>query len=315
MYDSGPQRTPATGRIIRYPSASMNAANGRPPRQQSPILVGEPQRKPHFLGELGFAIEQLENSVVGGVTITSELCTPGTDQVRTGVLCTLADVVGGRLAASRTTPRLSVTVDLACVLFSVPPRGPILAEACILKSGRTTTVTETRFYSSEVPPKHLRPAGQPFGNCIGTFVASGNPADLLPSARSGIVPVSGSGVPALVSPILNHIGSVEQSPGVLETRLTPEIMNSAGILQGGAVALLADDSAHSAAAAHSGKNCSVFDLDIHFLDALRIGPVRSSAEMVGETRSGTTMWRVELRDLGQANRLGTVALARCRPEL
>ena len=65
MYDSGPQRTSATGPIIRYPSTSMNAAYGRPHRQQPPILVGEPQRKPHFLGELGFAIEQMENSVVG----------------------------------------------------------------------------------------------------------------------------------------------------------------------------------------------------------------------------------------------------------
>jgi acyl-coenzyme A thioesterase PaaI-like protein len=292
----------------------MNAANERPHRQQRPIVAGEPQKDRHFLGELGFAVEQLENSVVGAVAITNELCTPGTDQVRSGVLCTLADVVGGRLAASRTSPRLSITVDLACVIFSAPPNDRIIAEACILKAGKTTTVTETRFYSWDGPPEQLRPGGRPFANCIGTFVASGNPADLLPSTRSAMIPISGSGFPVLERPILERLGSVGHSPGVLETRLTPEILNSAGILQGGAVALLADDSAQSAATAHAGVNCPVFDLDIHFLDALRIGPVRSSAEMVGETVNGTTMWRVELRDLGMANRLGTVALARCRPE-
>lgn len=302
------QPSPASGKFRFLTSAAHD-----PDSQYRPLITSTSETIRHFLGDLGFAICHLDDCVTGTMTVTPDLCLPGSDHVRSGVLCTLADVVAGRLAASRTAPRLSVTVDLSCVVLRAPPTDRIFAESRVLKEGRTTIVTETRYHAFTGPLNDARPAGPPFAISLGTFLASSRPSDLLPTTKTAMIPIAGSGVPALEMPILDRIGCVERSPGVLEVSPTSEVANSAGHLQGGAVTLLAEGAAQSAADALTGRRCVVWDLDIRFLRALRTGPVRTSAEPLGADASGETSWRVELRDLGEADRLGTVAIARCRP--
>ena len=288
------------------------AAHG-PDRQDRPVVTGSPATVRHFLGDLGFAVLQLGDCVTGTMTVTPELCPAGSDHLRSGVLCTLADIVAGRLAASRTAPRLSVTVDLSCVVLHAPPTDRVLAEARVLKEGRTTIVTETRYHAFEGSLNDARPIGPPFATCLGTFLASSRPSDLLPTTKAAMIPIAGTGIPTLEIPILDRIGCIERSPGVLEESLTSDVVNSAGHLQGGAVTLLAEGAAQSAADALTGRRSVVWDLDVRFLRALRSGPVRTSVEPLGEDASGATSWRVELRDLGDAERIGAIAIARCRP--
>ena len=278
-----------------------------------PLRAVRPGSPQHFLGDLGFAVVQDDGSVRGAMSVTPSLCTPGTRQARSGVLCTLADVVAGRLAARVTAPNLSVTVDLSYVVFHAAPSDRIVAEARVLKSGRTTIVTETRYHPGRGPTDDLRPGGPPFAICTGTFVASGRPSDLLPATPDQAIPIVGTGVPTLEVDALSRLGAVERGPGVLEVVLQPDLTNSAGLLQGGAVALLADGAAQSAASAHADRCCTVDDLEIRFLSALRDGPVRSSVELLADDPTGASTWRVELRDTGRGDRLGTVAVARCRP--
>ena len=132
----------------------------------------------------------------------------------------------------------------------------------------------------------------------------------MPASSATKIPIMGNGVPVLAAPILERIGSVEYAPGVLDTELARDVVNSAGLLQGGAVALVADGAAQSAANAAFGARGCVLDLDVRYLDALRVGPVRTSATLLGEAAGGQSWWRVEFRDVGNDNRLGTVAIAR-----
>jgi acyl-coenzyme A thioesterase PaaI-like protein len=135
---------------------------------------------------------------------------------------------------------------------------------------------------------------------------------VIPSAARRL-PIEGDGRPAFTAPIVEQLGCVERAPGVLVAELTPYVANSAGLLQGGAVALLAEAAAQSAASAVDDVDAvggTVFDLDVRYLDALRTGPVETSVTRLGERANGERWWRVELRDVGREHRLGTVALAR-----
>ena len=266
----------------------------------------------HFLGDLGIALTFDDQHATGGLLTTAQVNAPGTRRLRTGVLCTMADIVAGRLASRRTAPRLSVTVDLACIVHQDVDSDGVWAVARLLKAGRTTIVTETRFHASGAQPGEGDAESAPFATCLTTFVASGRPGDVMPSAARRL-PIEGDGRPAFTAPIVEQLGCVERAPGVLVAELTPYVANSAGLLQGGAVALLAEAAAQSAASAVDDADApggTVFDLDVRYLDALRTGPVETSVTRLGERADGERWWRVELRDVGLEHRLGTVALAR-----
>ena len=210
----------------------------------------------------------------------------------------------------RQLPDLAVTTNLSCVVHSQPPADYIVARAEILKAGRTTIVTETNYYPSKGPTGAGAASGPAFATCFTSFMTSARPSDVLPPSGAPRIPIEGRGVPTLSVPILTRIGCVEVAPGVLEAPLTADVANSAGFLQGGAVALMADGAAQSAADCHHNLKGSLVELDVRYLDALRVGPVRSSVELVSRADAGDSWWRVELRDVGNENRLGTVVLAR-----
>ena len=275
-----------------------------------PIAIVGPETRHHFLGDLGLALEIGQNSVSGSLILVPELCLPGDQRVRTGVLCTIADVVAGRLAAIHTAPRLAVTTNLSCVVHGHPPSDRMVARARILKAGRTTIVTETSYYPSTGPTEAGVASGAVFATCFTSFMSSARPGDVLPPIGAPRIPIGGQGVPTLSAPILTRVGCIEVAPGVLEAPLTADVANSAGFLQGGAVALMADGAAQSAVDCSHNLRGSVVQLDVRYLDALRVGPVRSSVQLVSRANTGDSWWRVELRDVGNQNRLGTVALAR-----
>jgi len=238
--------------------------------------------RPHILGELGIALATGESTANGALAAVPEVCSANGRGVRTGVLCTMADIVAGRLAAQRTAPRLSVTVDMTFFLHAAPSGSAVVARARLLKSGRTTIVTETSFRDAHEPDVDADTVDPPFATCLTTFVASGRPGDVLPTTAAKRIPIMGTGVPSLDAPII----------------------------QRRTVALLADAAAQSAGDAVSDGRGSVSDLDIRFLTGMRAGPVRTSATRLGPSDGVDSWWRIELRDVGNDQRVGAVAIAR-----
>ncbi len=82
----------------------------------------------------------------------------------------------------------------------------------------------------------------------------------------------------------------------------PFVVQAAGSLQGGVVALLGEKAAESLA----GR--PVIDLDVRFLSAIRVGPGRATASWLGED-----VIRVEIRDAGRNDRLAALTIARVIP--
>jgi acyl-coenzyme A thioesterase PaaI-like protein len=258
----------------------------------------------HFVLDLGFGAGRDGDEFVGAMQITPELCTPGTDHVRVGALITLADCTAGPLAARISMPSLALTLDLTYTAIGRPPADVVHARAAVRKTGRATTFTETLLTDS---------AGVPFGSCLGTFVSSPRPQDAL--LHDPVEILSRPTVAPAVDGLLpDHMGIRLVAPGVAELHRHPKVLNQGQTLQGGAVAILAEIAAQSAASEAVGAPMVVTELDVRYLATYRVGPGRATAEpLVVGGDGGPTTVRVEVRDAGRDDRLGTVALARCLP--
>jgi acyl-coenzyme A thioesterase PaaI-like protein len=103
-------------------------------------------------------------------------------------------------------------------------------------------------------------------------------------------------------PFPEHVGVRVLSPGTAEVDLVRFTTQGAGSLQGGIVALVAEVAAESLTAS------PILDLDVRYLNAVRVGPGRATA-----TRVGRDLVRVEVRDGGSNERLAALVMARVAP--
>jgi acyl-coenzyme A thioesterase PaaI-like protein len=201
-------------------------------------------------------------------------------------------------------PSLSMTVDLTYVALARPPADVVHARAALRKVGRTTVFTETVLTDG---------AGARFGICLGTFVSSPRPQDVLlhdPVASRD----RPTGPPLFEEPLVDRMGIRLLAPGVAELHRHPRVLNPGQTLQGGAVAILSEVAAASAAAEAVGAPMVVTELDVRYLTGYRVGPGRAVAEPVSVGGDGApTTVRIEVRDVGNGDRLGTLAMARCVP--
>ena len=94
------------------------------------------------------------------------------------------------------------------------------------------------------------------------------------------------------------------APGVAEIELVEFVMQASQSLQGGVFGLLAE------VAAESLTSAPVLDLDIRYLSAVRVGPGRATATLLGDD-----LVRVEVRDGGNDNRLASLILVRVGREV
>jgi len=246
-----------------------------------------------FIAEIGYR-QGDDLSVAKGIVVP-ELCVPETDVVLTSVLLTWADVLAGPLATQSTLPRVCMTNDLTVRLFGRPPAGEVDLRAAVLKSGRTTTFTET----------WLCPAGggddaAPFAVAHGTFVASPRPQDVIDLEMV----VGNRGTRPLLSPLPERLGVRLVEPGVAEVDRREDLLNPADTLQGGVVALVAEMAALSAA----GGGKIAHELDVRYLRATRVGPSRATARVVS-----ADLVEVRVVDAGADDRLAAVAVVRCGP--
>ena len=172
-----------------------------------------------------------------------------------------------------------------------------------LRAGRTQLVIEAEARDDGGgPPLAL-------GHIGFTRVARRDDTPESPSDPPDVYSFGDAGV-MLDEPLLEALGVVviDASAGRLELPLSPYVRNSVGGLQGGAVVTLVDAAATAAAGARLGAPATVEDLSVRFLALGRGGPVRSSAAVLRENGDALLL-RIELRDVGQDDRLVAVATA------
>ncbi len=244
----------------------------------------------HVIEELGFEHWFSDGLSCGRVQVLPGMLVPGTRIVRIGVLAVLADLASGQPASGAVTP----TTDLSVHVADLRPMESITLVARVLKSGATLLFVETMLTADE---EH-----QPFATSLATFM--NRPVVHTP-------PQEPSGV-RLSQPVADRIGAEVLRPGVAELTLRPDILNDHhhGTVQGGLMAVLAEVSAASLWA--EGEPHLVTDLDIRYLNRVKVGPVRATARLVVDGWRGTVV-DVSLVDVGNGMRAVAHASTVCIP--
>ncbi len=243
-----------------------------------------------FVNELDFdfVVSDDGTTVSGRAGFSETMCVvPGL--VRPSVLGTIADCVAGVPAMLASRPRLSVTLDLMVRLVSTRLDPELEIAADIVKRGTTTVATEVRF---------LR-AGTEEIQALSyfTFAVSPRPQDQAPPTV-GSMHVHGT----MPEPFPDRVGMRTLTPGVAEIDRRPFVRQASNSIQGGVVALLGER------AAETLTGHPVVELDTRYLTGVRVGPARATAVELGDGAA-----RVEVRDVGNDDRLTALIYARVDP--
>ncbi|MQY25662.1 PaaI family thioesterase [Nocardia aurantia] len=241
----------------------------------------------HILRELGFATRKVGDELHGTAEITPEMHVPGTAHLRTSILATWADTVSGLLAALIMGPRVPVTLELDVNLYRpLPGEGEVRMIGRTVKVGRSVFVAETECTVDGVPVA--------FG--AASFMVAPNPDVQFHGDLSIDMPAA---TERLTMPLADRAGCERRSPGVAVLPRTEDGLNASNTVNGGLIAVAAEEAVLSLA---PGDSLSF--LGLRYLQAARVGPVVATARLYDG------VGRVELRDSGNENRLATLATAR-----
>jgi acyl-coenzyme A thioesterase PaaI-like protein len=235
----------------------------------------------------GFVISDDDMTATGDVTVTDAVRQPRSSLPRASVLATIGDCVAGVPAGIMTgADQLSVTLDISVQLVASSCGDRLTVQGQIVKKGRSIIAGEVRYFDAET--------SAPVAYSYLTFMVSPRPQD------KGFPRMRGMrNETAMPEPIDRYLGAHLLAPGVVEIERTPFVLQAAGSLQGGVVAVLGE------LAAESLTGSPVLDLDVRYLSAVRVGPGRATA-----TELGGGLVRVEVRDAGRDDRLTAIVAAR-----
>nr|WP_246461883.1 hotdog domain-containing protein [Nocardia transvalensis] len=237
--------------------------------------------------ELGFATQRVGDQLHGSAEITPELHVPGTTALRISVLATWADTVSGLLASLVMGPRVPVTLELDVHLYRpAPAAGEVKAVGRTVKAGRSVFVAECEFTVDD----------EPIGFSAASFMVAPDPDIRFPRQFSVDLPRTADRLPA---PLAERAACTRIAPGSVLLPRTVEGLNASGTVNGGLIALAAEESVLSLT-----PGSTLCFLGLRYLLGARVGPVSADARL----HSGVA--RVEVRDTGNDNRLTTLATAR-----
>jgi acyl-coenzyme A thioesterase PaaI-like protein len=251
---------------------------------------GQPQTGRHILMELGFTARRTGDELHGTASVTPQLHVPGTAQLRTSILATWADTLGGLLAAHAIGPRVPVTLELDVHLFGpAPGSGAVRSVGRAIKAGRTVFVAGVEFTSER---------GEPVATAAMSFMSAPDPAARLPSRLSVDLPPDPE-AGRLAVPLAERAGCERRGPGVAVLPRSEDGLNSSNSVNGGLIALAAEEAVLSLV-----PGDALCSLGLRCLQAVRAGPVVATA------RVHRGLAQVELRDSGRGDRLSVIATAR-----
>lgn len=224
--------------------------------------------------------------------------------IRASVLAYVVDAIAG-LNVDGDPDSWSFTTDLSIRTRPVAAPEFVSAHHTVLREGKRSITCEVEMTDAD---------GAPIA--AGSIGFARVPRKDTDPPKFVVTPEMAPGLfehlPFLTSPLRDaaDVVAIDAAAGVVQMDVRPDVQNPAGTLQGGMVALLVESAAEELVAAAAGVDVVVTDLDIRFLAAARVGPVRSEARMLGPTPHDGV--EVRVRDLSN-DQLTTLAYARAVP--
>ncbi|MCW2936950.1 MAG: thioesterase superfamily protein [Actinomycetia bacterium] len=264
----------------------MTISEQRPPAADS-------HRHRHILNELHFLVSRetaRTGTLTGEAQLTPFMHAPGTPHLRTSILVIWADMLSGLLSLAAMRPRVPVTLELDINLYRpAPGAGPLRAVGNAVKTGRSVHVMESTFLDAD---------GTPFAFSTGLFMASPDVTLSAPPERDAMPAIISA--PMLSVPLAERAGLLRVAPGSTELPLSADGLNASNTMNGGLIGMAAEEAVLSLAPAGS----TVSSLALRYLSPVRTGPAVATAS------GGNGLYRVELRDAGNNDRLAVLATAR-----
>jgi acyl-coenzyme A thioesterase PaaI-like protein len=253
--------------------------------------VDAPRHHPHrhhLLSELGFTSRLVGGELHGSGAIAPPMHVPGTSLLRTSILATWADMLGGTMTMRAITPRVPVTLELDVQLYRpAPSAGRLQAIGRVAKAGRSVIVIEVDF---------LDERGETFAFSGSSFMAAPDSSVTLPLPASIDRPPR---EPTMTLPLADRAGCKREQPGTAVLPRVEDGLNGVGTIHGGLLALAAEEAVLSLA---PGETLS--SLGLRYLQPVRVGPAVATATI------SAGLGRVELRDCGREDRLAVTATTR-----
>ena len=242
----------------------------------------------HLLGELGFSVRRAGEDLVGTARVVPEMHVPGTERLRTSILAAWADMLTGLLAAQTTAPRVPVTLDLDIhLLRPAPAGGSVEGRSRVAKLGRAVFVATVDFSDDRGP----------LAGGAGTFMLAPDTNLRLPevtSLESGL-----PREPTIRVPFAERAACRREGPGSAVQPRLEDGLNSSQTLNGGLLALVAEEAVLSLA-----PGATLSSLGVRYLRPVRVGPARATARVDGD------LARIEITDEGAGHRTAVLATAR-----
>lgn len=178
----------------------------------------------------------------------------------------MVDIGAGWTAAREADEDWTFTVDIGI------RRAPVRTSRY---EGRPRLLRAGRTMSVELPMTDAE--GTPSASGVSTFVRLPARGDEPPPE----FPDRGDVVWPRASAPLAQLLDADATPDGLAVALRPELLNPAGILQGGVAALLAELAAQRRLEATTAEKLVVTSFDVRYVTMGRVGPIEAVAEPVG----------------------------------
>ena len=280
------------------------------PAEISTVVPNLPQR--NSISDLDITTEQLSATQARSLSPVTDAVRDSSGAAGLGYFVALVDVNTAMPALCAASPDWIATADL--MLHEAAPlvKGPAILESNLSRAGSRLIVVGIDIYDGdgvsdldELPDviEHQRVA-----TGLATFARV--PADT--SAASDVFdPLGGIGQRRHMEPVggppteplLERIGLtvIDAEHGVVELPNTPYVHNSRGRINGGVLGMVFQGAAEAAAPGYVGS-----DLHIHYLAGARVGPVRTTTDLV-RAADDHIVCRVEAVDAGADDRVLAVA--------
>jgi len=221
--------------------------------------------------------------------------------VRASVVSYVVDAAAG-INADHDPEMWTLTSDLSVRMRPITAPAPISGRCRILRRGRRSATGMVELVSAD---------GEPFATGVAGFayVPRREGDGPKPGMTAEQAPAMLSGLPPLDAPLREAAGIevLDAAEGVVQLRVTPELRNPAGTLQGAMVALIAESAAEDLVGTRFESPVVVVDLDVRYLAQAQVGPVRSRSRLLGDDPGAPV--EVQLIDTSN-DRLTTLVYAR-----
>ena len=223
--------------------------------------------------------------------------------VRASVLAYVIDAAAG-ITVDEDPDVWTLTTDLSLRMQPVPAPAWVEAVTTVVRRGRRSVTSVVDLVDDR---------GETIGQTAIGFAAvprkEGDPPK--PHVTPEVAGSLFTGHSRLTEPLVEASGIevLDAAAGVVEVRVTPELRNPAGTMQGAMVALVAEVAAEQLAATRTDASVVVTELDVRYLAQAPEGPIRTECRPAGPAADDPV--EVRLVDTS-VDRLVTLVYARAR---